>query len=305
MIYPSIEHSNFAMNTKLTLSYRDAANYKTALQVVLRGAITQEQVQCLVEKLDEGQFLIAAQVGLPTPSENFRGKDGWPNDELDHPYTQVFEAQELAQNLHTSDEPTIDLSVDELVKRVCAVQGWDEDAEWTRLNDLSRPKSILLSLSIRDSSLSPEQIVEAVRALGGAVTVKYEAEFEERPAPELSQPGVREIVLMATSDETEPLFVVSDLGEDEGRTINPKLLDELQRQAVCVDFYGKHPDAAKYGAPMYTVHDDYAMAEVGALGFASAPSMGVNFEDTGDDSTGCTWLRLRYVAPPQVAREAA
>lgn len=132
-------------NTKLHLLYVDGANYKTSLTVVLAGAITNEQIAAIKPKLDRGIMVIAEQIGLPTPSFNFRGKDGWPSDELDHVFTTLqdfkdfSEVQDGDENLPaaaemlTDEEPTIGLTLGALVSNILAVDEWDVATEWYRM----------------------------------------------------------------------------------------------------------------------------------------------------------------------------
>lgn len=121
-------------NTKLALQYTDAHNYKQSMIVVLGGSITQEQLEMLQSKLNEGEYIIADQVGLPTPAEKNRGYDGWPNEELDHVFTRLANLAEAvqAEELHTTEAPTIALHVDELAARFSVLTQWDIEAEQRR-----------------------------------------------------------------------------------------------------------------------------------------------------------------------------
>lgn len=83
------------MNTRLTLLYRDASNYKARETVVLRGEFTPEQVAAIRAKFDDGEFIIPSQVGLPNPAAQFRGKDGFPAEDLDHVWVQMADFVEL------------------------------------------------------------------------------------------------------------------------------------------------------------------------------------------------------------------
>lgn len=124
------------MNTKLCLLYRDASNYKTSKEVVLAGEITAEQIAVIGAKLDEGEYLIAEQVGLPTPSWEFRDKDGWPSDDLDHVFTTLTafsEGSPEVESMLTDEEPTEEMSIDDLVARFAAVDSWNIVAEWQRM----------------------------------------------------------------------------------------------------------------------------------------------------------------------------
>jgi hypothetical protein len=124
------------MNTKLNLLYRDASNYKDSKEVVLAGEITAEQIAVLGSKLDEGEYFIAEQVGLPTPSFEYRGKDGWPNEDLDHVFTTLTDFSEglpEATSMLTDEEPTEEIDIDDLVARFATVESWGVETEWARM----------------------------------------------------------------------------------------------------------------------------------------------------------------------------
>lgn len=126
-------------NTKLELVYCDASSCQVRECVVVGGAISERQIALIAEKLQGGQF-IAHQVGLPTPSLQQRGNGGWPS-EIDHVFTslEAFEngTPSLGAAMLTVDEPTHDISIDELVERFTAVSSWDERGEWDRLKALA------------------------------------------------------------------------------------------------------------------------------------------------------------------------
>jgi hypothetical protein len=131
------------MNTKLDLMYRDASNYKASQSVVLAGEITAEQIAAIASKLDDGAFLIAHQVGLPTPSDAFSGNDNYPNDDIDHVFTTLVEfenARETDNELPapedflTDEAPTMPLDIATLASRIASTSEWNVVAEWDRLN---------------------------------------------------------------------------------------------------------------------------------------------------------------------------
>lgn len=127
------------MNTILRLMYRDASNYKASQDVVVAGAITEAQIAAIAAKLQDGEFFIANQVGLPTPSFQFCGKDGWPSDELDHVFTTLTafsDGKPAVEDFLTDLEPTEGMTVPELVARFEAIESaesWGVVAEWNRM----------------------------------------------------------------------------------------------------------------------------------------------------------------------------
>lgn len=128
--------------TKLSLLYRDANNYKEYHPEVLAGEISEEQLRLIAAKLDDGVFLIAEQVGLPTPSFIDVGNSGWPRKNEDHVFTTLVvfeEAQEDGNDLPepsdllTDEPPTLAMDVAAFVAKVQAVSAWDVKAEWARM----------------------------------------------------------------------------------------------------------------------------------------------------------------------------
>lgn len=123
------------MNTKINLMYRDGDNYKAYKEVVLAGAITAPQIASIKSKLDDGEYLIANQVGLPTPREELIGKYGF-DEHTDHVYTTMsdfFDGVPTVESMLTDDAPTEDFSIDELAARFKAVGTWDVSSEWDRM----------------------------------------------------------------------------------------------------------------------------------------------------------------------------
>lgn len=121
-------------NTALDLMYRDGDNYKRFERVVLAGLMTQAQYDAIKAKLEDGEYLIAHQVGLPTPAEQNYGYDNWPNDDFDHVFTTLTDFSEgvSVEKMYTRDEPTLDMTVDEFIAKVAAVKEWGVAAEWGR-----------------------------------------------------------------------------------------------------------------------------------------------------------------------------
>lgn len=52
-------------NTKISYLYRDANNYKKQNVVILNGCITPEQIDTIVSCLQDEEYFIPQQVGLP------------------------------------------------------------------------------------------------------------------------------------------------------------------------------------------------------------------------------------------------
>lgn len=135
------------MNTQISLMYRDADNYKTYHTEVLAGEITAEQVAAVAEALDDGTFLIAEQVGLPTPSFSEVGRRGWPSNASDHVFTTLASFEEALEegkdlpsleSLLTEDAPTLAMDIATLVERIVGVSEWFVKPEWARMKDAAK-----------------------------------------------------------------------------------------------------------------------------------------------------------------------
>lgn len=104
-------------NTRVNYLYRDAGNYKMFNEAVVSGAITEEQIVAILETLDEGEYFLPAQVGLPEERP-----DKWA-PRYDHPW---FELE--ADGFEPTDDPAdVNLTVDELVSAFERMAGKWED----------------------------------------------------------------------------------------------------------------------------------------------------------------------------------
>lgn len=101
------------MNTCISYLYRDANNYKAHNECVVRGAISSEQTTIILSCLNDGEFFIPRQVGLP------ERKFDMYDPEADHPWFELH-ADGFA---HTNAEPTCELDVETLVNAFLACKG--------------------------------------------------------------------------------------------------------------------------------------------------------------------------------------
>lgn len=121
-------------NTELELRYVDASGHKAYETVVLDGAITQAQIDAIRPRLEMGESIIAHQVGLPTPAENFEDRFDFPTDD-DHVWTDLeafVDGTPEAEDMHTDDPDDGLMSVEEFVNQILTVE-WDVEAEMKRL----------------------------------------------------------------------------------------------------------------------------------------------------------------------------
>lgn len=123
------------MNTKLTLIYTDAHGHKSYLDVVLRGQMTPRQSGIIYQSLHDNEFLIADQVGLPTPSEQMSQNGPFPTSD-DHVWSSIQGDMNLKQGkvgrFFTDEAHTIDMTVEQFAQRMKAVN-FDVSAEMARL----------------------------------------------------------------------------------------------------------------------------------------------------------------------------
>lgn len=103
-------------NTRISLSYADASNYKAHQDVVVAGRLSPEHLARMESTLQDGEFMIPGQVGLPDLQASM--STGWGED--DHVF-HTISGIEL-----TDDAPTVDLTVDAMMGAWPAdARGWD------------------------------------------------------------------------------------------------------------------------------------------------------------------------------------
>jgi len=124
-----IDEKMSSLNTKITYQYRNASNYKTLNQAVLKGTLTLEQTQKILSLRDCGENFIPYQVGLPED----RGE--YPlTYEDDHIWFELdgddFES--------TYEEPTIETTCDDLYQNFLKIKnsGWNEIEAINRLEKM-------------------------------------------------------------------------------------------------------------------------------------------------------------------------
>lgn len=107
------------MNTKIEYLYRNASNYKVQNQCIIQGALTETQMEAILDCLDSGEFFIPSQVGLPEKRFDKITED-------DHPW---FELNEDGFSL--TDEPaTVDMTAEKLVEEFKEAAGnWNDGTD--------------------------------------------------------------------------------------------------------------------------------------------------------------------------------
>lgn len=116
----STEETSELSNTKILYLYRDADNYKMMNECVIEGVLSKEQLQVILDCLQDGEFFIPSQVGLPE-------KRFGEITESDHCWFELNAYSFLA----TPDAPTVDLSAEALVQAFCDRKNrWDDTMQW-------------------------------------------------------------------------------------------------------------------------------------------------------------------------------
>lgn len=114
------------MNTKIEYLYRDADNYKVYNSCIIRGSLTQEQREAILDCLDSGEFFIPKAVGLPS----CRFEDV---TEADHDWFEM--GREAFEE--TALEPTVEVTAGELVAAFQRCRDhWDKYIRYTESNQV-------------------------------------------------------------------------------------------------------------------------------------------------------------------------
>lgn len=123
-----------SLNTKFSVDYADADNYKQHINVVLAGTASVELYEKAIKNLDDGEFIIADQVGLPTPGEM---SELWYDEETSHCYSTIdileYFSKDGITEAETTEKPTIaSMTMSELLERISTAD-WDLEAELERV----------------------------------------------------------------------------------------------------------------------------------------------------------------------------
>lgn len=132
-----------AINTRLFYIYRDADNYKKLHEAVFAGRMTDDEKKRIIASLDAGEYFFPGPLGLS--DERFGSVT-----EADHPFFEFRYFEE------TTDKPTTDISIAEIVKRFEDNAHLWKDSE-TSADDveLNDENDIKLASSNPDEDLSP------------------------------------------------------------------------------------------------------------------------------------------------------
>ncbi|MBK1666601.1 hypothetical protein CKO28_00905 [Rhodovibrio sodomensis] len=106
-------------NTAITYEYRDGANYHTQRTYIVAGGLSAAEIDEISLRLDEGEYFIPGQVGLPDLQDSFVGCASHWDPQLDHPWHLLGEIES------TPKPATVALEARELLRRFREVQ-WDD-----------------------------------------------------------------------------------------------------------------------------------------------------------------------------------
>lgn len=162
------------MNTKMSYMYRDSDNYKDYTEIIVCGAITEEQIDRIIGKLSDKEYFIPEQLGLPA-----NRLDSYAYDpDVDHPYCELGrDSFEL-----TEEEATEDLTVDELVAKFEAVEHWDESLNVYE----GRPVRGAAKSEDKASDVPMEYVKVRIKRAGKTMTVPF---LELKDGDELINPN--------------------------------------------------------------------------------------------------------------------
>lgn len=119
------------MNTNISYLYRDGCNYKNRKNVIVKGAITDKDRQVIANSLNDHTYFIPQQVGLP--DAHFDDCDLSPSDhcwcelKINDPRNKDYDPNAKDDVTLTEEEPTLDLTIGELVEAFRKAAGNWED----------------------------------------------------------------------------------------------------------------------------------------------------------------------------------
>lgn len=121
------------MGVRIELMYRDGDNHKAFDSVLLQGSINDSQIREIAHLCDEGCYVIANEIGLPSPAEKLMAEYG--DSEADHVFTTLEQWEDRLPDpseLHADEpEPRFGMSVDQLIERL-------RDARWDIAQEMER-----------------------------------------------------------------------------------------------------------------------------------------------------------------------
>ena len=101
-------------NTRISYQYRDGSNYKQFQELVLFGTLTVKQQTLIINKLEEGEYFIPSQVGLPDLQDRMIS---FPNSD-DHVWHELHSFEDVTK------EQTHPMTAKELLNMFKAVKEW-------------------------------------------------------------------------------------------------------------------------------------------------------------------------------------
>ena len=118
------------MNTRFEYMYRDGGNYKKFNEVVIKGEFNLEQLR---PHLYNGDFFVPSEIGLEDLQE-------YPYQDYDHVWHELDSAEV------TEDEPTVEVSAEEIVSRFSAAGAvkWETETVFKRMMETTPDEEIAL-----------------------------------------------------------------------------------------------------------------------------------------------------------------
>lgn len=100
-------------NTLIQYLYRDADNYKVQNECVIKGVLSEEDIQTILDSLEDDEVFIPRLVGLP--EKRFDTYD----PQVDHPFFELGKTSFIITDQH----PTVEITAAELVSAFRKAKG--------------------------------------------------------------------------------------------------------------------------------------------------------------------------------------
>lgn len=232
-------------NTRILLTYTSGNQDKTDKEFVVKGELNSEQVERIQGGLIDGEFIIAHEVGLPTPSENFYGFNDYPSKEYDHIFTRLpeFMHDEVdIESMITDEVACTNVTIEELSHKILNAE-WDLDAEIARIGlDYS------VSENVDEDEINNEgEDFNTLLKIGyfnteGKRIIKdviFEGELDDEDIKSIFESSRKGIILACMTGLESP----SDSISDDDLFPDPYVDNPF---TVLVDFYEKNSDDLQF-----------------------------------------------------------
>jgi hypothetical protein len=109
-----------AMTTAFEYRYRDASNYKASGRILLNGRLSDVGRALIIDSLEDGEFFVAEQVGIPPLYEALYQLSDGPTED-DHGWHEFVA---FTEKVPADDEPVWG-SANDLALRFAGIKRWN------------------------------------------------------------------------------------------------------------------------------------------------------------------------------------